>query len=59
MIKPDDGGEPLYVSIADWPRSVPPRVGMRVAFEIADEELPEGACARACLVVMSGGEANG
>jgi len=57
-ITSDDGRE-IYCHGADWPRGIVPRVGMRVALEIADEVLPEGACARAVLIVMSGGDANG
>jgi hypothetical protein len=61
LIVPKEGGRRVYVSAADWPRSIPPRAGLKVSYEIAnDEALPdEQSCARAVLVVIDGDEANG
>jgi hypothetical protein len=58
LIAPQDGGRRVYVSAADWPRSIPPRAGLKVSYEIAnDEALPdEQSCARAVLVVIDGSE---
>lgn len=59
-IKPDCGGPEVYVSAADLSRVVRPRVGLRVSFEVVPEKLPdEQSMARACLVVLAGGKANG
>jgi cold shock CspA family protein len=60
LISPDGGGQEIYVSGADMPRNVNPRVGMRVSFEIEPERLPDASLfARACLVVIDGDDANG
>ncbi len=54
-----DDGQEIYCHGADWPRGIVPNIGARVSFELFDEVLPEGACARAIFVVFAGDETNG